>query len=685
MKGKTIFLCSLLLLILTVAAAAETLDTLDYSFAEEVTFSDLGLERKTILPVYGAPLENAWRGSQGKAAVSVSEPFLLLGAAQEGEWLLVDYDVNTDSRRIGWIRRPEEYDAGDAPWLELSRELYRVKKDCTLTDDPGKSQRAIRTLQTGESVIAMLQMQEAGKNWLYAETEQNGQPVWGFVDAECLEAEPAWRVEGDLLLIREGVNRMGLDPGMYGEEDDTTSLIRMGDIWCPELFLEDMIPSDIRRIVLPSTLRMMGPEALCQLTGQDIVLSGHLDFASDYAFDGGWIRQIVLGRDFSGAVPGFYHCGLCAWSVQEENTAYLSRDGVLFSGDGKTLIAYPPGKSALHYDVPAGTETIAAGAFNDGSMGIPLQTVSLPVGLRRIGAYAFGGCGRLHSLTVPLTVTELDENAFANCVSLERLSLPPGMTASWGDDYALHEDLSHYMGDNGCTLTEPREENAFGEVITETRVTVPVWLSGENGEGPVPVYDSATAETAVREKPSGTRVTYSSYTGHRARIWDGGHKSWVDLDCTVPAGVYPFFMVSSVVPTAEGMEELKRQHMEGYDEVYFDDEGEMVGRFYRKTGEAGEEDDTAELPFRQLVLYRPYTGDSRTFAMLVTDEPGKPIHLLDAPEGASAGWTYRPEQAEVLESRDGWFRVRTIALTGWVQAENLLIVEQEPSGNETVP
>ena len=59
MKGKTVFLCSLLLLILTVAAAAETLDTMDYSFAEEVTFSDLGLERKTILPVYGAPLENA--------------------------------------------------------------------------------------------------------------------------------------------------------------------------------------------------------------------------------------------------------------------------------------------------------------------------------------------------------------------------------------------------------------------------------------------------------------------------------------------------------------------------------------------------------------------------------------------------------------------------------------------------
>ena len=42
------------------------------------------------------------------------------------------------------------------------------------------------------------------------------------------------------------------------------------------------------------------------------------------------------------------------------------------------------------------------------------------------------------------------------------------------------------------------------------------------------------------------------------------------------------------------------------------------------------------------------------------------------------GWTYRPEQAEVLETREGWARIRTIALTGWVKTENLLIVEQEP-------
>ena len=682
MKRVTALLCCLLLMMLLTAAAAEAPETLDMAFAVKVSASDLGLKKKTTLPVYGAPLENAWRGSKGKAAVSVSEPFLLLGAAQEGEWLMVDYDVNKKSRRIGWIRRPEKYDAEDAPELYLSRQLYRVKRDCVLTDDPEKSRREIRALRAGESVIAMLQMKGARNNWIYAEAEVNGQPVWGFADAECLEPENPWRVEGDRLIIRDGVCCLGLAPGAYGEESGEDSLIRQGDIWCPSLYLQDTVSSDFRQVVLPATLRSIGPESLCQIAGKEIVLSGPLVFASQSAFCYGWIRRITLGKDFTGAVPGFYNCTVNEWTVEEGNTAYLSRDGVLFSGDGKTLIAYPAGKETLHYDVPAGTETIASGAFNDDDMGIPLQTISLPIGLRRIESYAFAGCGRLHSLTVPLTVTELAENAFANCVSLERLSLPPGMTASWGEDYALHEDLSHYMGDNGATLTTPRKENAFGEVMTETPVTVPAWLSGTNGEGPVAVYGSAAADTPVREKPSGTRVSYSSFIGRRARIWDGGNESWVELDHLLPAGTYPFFEISRVLPTADGMEELKRRHMEGYYEAYFDDDEDLVGRFYRKTGEVNAEDDVAELPLSQLELYRPYTGDSRTFAMLMTEEPGQPIHLLDAPEGASTGWTYRTEQAEVLEARDGWARVRTIALTGWVKTENLLIVEQEPRGAE---
>ena len=167
MKRVTAFLCCLLLTVLAAAAAADELETLDPVFALEVGSGDLGLSRKTTLPVFGAPMENAWRGSKGKAAVSVSEPFLLLGAAQEGKWLLVDYAVNKNSRRIGWIRKPEAFDADENLILPLDRRLCRVKADCSLTDDPEKSQREIRTLRSGETVIAMMKMEGEKKDWLY--------------------------------------------------------------------------------------------------------------------------------------------------------------------------------------------------------------------------------------------------------------------------------------------------------------------------------------------------------------------------------------------------------------------------------------------------------------------------------------------------------------------------------------
>ena len=677
MKRVTAFLCCLLLTVLAAAAAAEELETLDPVFAQEVSSADLGLSRKTTLPVFGAPMENAWRGSKGKAAVSVSEPFLLLGAAQDGKWLLVDYAVNKSSRRIGWIRKPEAFDADESLNLPLDRRLCRVKADCSLTDDPEKSQREIRTLRSGETVIAMMKMEGEKKDWLYVETDVDGLAVWGFADAGCLEEENPWSLEGDRLILREGVSWTGGGIWNGNEEEYRSYVIQKGDIWCPSLYLQEMQLPKVQEIVLPSTLRLIGEESLTELTGQSVFLTGPAEAVCDEAFCSGRISRMILGKDYTGGIPGLYHCSINEWEVQEGNRQYASRDGVLFSADGEILFAYAYGRDALHYDVPAGTKTIASGAFSDGDMGIPLQTISLPIGLKRIEAYAFAGCGRLHSLTVPLTVTELDKNAFANCVSLERLSLPPGMTASWDDDYALHEDLSRYMGDNGSTLETPRATDNFGQVVTETHVSVPVWLSGENGEGPVPVYDSATAETPVREKPSGTRATYSSFAGNRAKIWDYGNDSWVDLDQTLPAGTDSFFEISAVLPTEEGMEELKRRNMGAYYAAYFDDEDDMVGRFYQQTGVAGTEDDETELPLSQLILCRPFTGDSRVLAMLMTDEPGQAIHLLDAPGGASVGWTYRPEQAEVLETREGWARIRTIALTGWVKTENLLIVEQE--------
>ena len=487
--------------------------------------------------------------------------------------------------------------------------------------------------------------------------------------------EPLWTVEGSRLTVREGILRLGEDPAADGVEG-LEEIPPEGDAWVWDLFMEG-VPTGVRQIVLPSSLRQIGAGGLFGLSGQELILSGSPEYFSKNAMDG-WVRRIVLEADYTGVVPQGGDCAVSGWEVREGNPVYASRDGVLFSADGKILYDYCSGREELHYDVPAGTEEIADGAFSDGYMGIPLQTISLPIGLRRIGAYAFSGCGRLHSLTVPLTVTDLDPTAFDNCVSLERLSLPPGLKASWDEDYALHEDLSHYMGDNGATLTTPRKTDNFGRVEEVTPVTASVWLSGENGEGPVPVYASPEAETPVGEKESGTAASYTKVSGGRARIWDFGNEAWIDLANLLPAGRWAFFDEARPEPTEEGMAALREQGMESYDACWVDEE-ELWGVFVRYAQVGTEEDTEAYLPLDQVKLYRERVETERTFALLVAEDPHQPIRLLDAPGGAPVGWTYRGEQAEVTETDGDWARIRTIALTGWVPAENVAIVEPAPA------
>ena len=139
-----------------------------------------------------------------------------------------------------------------------------------------------------------------------------------------------------------------------------------------------------------------------------------------------------------------------AFEVPDGHPLYKSVDGVLFSRDGKTLLAYPNDRQDTHYDVPAGVERIGRDAITNEY----LKTVSLPIGLKAVEDYAFFGCTRLQSIAFPLTVREFGENIFDYCVSLELVSLPAGVEMEKpendGDAVYYTGDVI-YRGDNGDT------------------------------------------------------------------------------------------------------------------------------------------------------------------------------------------------------------------------------------------
>ncbi|MGN1017562.1 MAG: leucine-rich repeat protein, partial [Oscillospiraceae bacterium] len=88
-------------------------------------------------------------------------------------------------------------------------------------------------------------------------------------------------------------------------------------------------------------------------------------------------------------IGAFWECAkLSAINVDENNEGYCSIDGVLFNKDKTTLISYPMGKTASHYDVPDGVMILSPDAFINNRS---LQSVTIPASVTNIayGALKF--------------------------------------------------------------------------------------------------------------------------------------------------------------------------------------------------------------------------------------------------------------------------------------------------------
>ena len=145
----------------------------------------------------------------------------------------------------------------------------------------------------------------------------------------------------------------------------------------------------------------------------------------------------------------FFLCDeLNSINVSSSNKYFSSIDGVLYSKDRKTLIAYPEGKGSS-YNIPNGVTSIGDDAFyyQDGlsSVTIPnsitsigsgafynckgLTSVTIPGSITSIGSTAFNGCSGLTSVTIPSSVTSIGSGAFGRCSGLTSVTIPSSVTS----------------------------------------------------------------------------------------------------------------------------------------------------------------------------------------------------------------------------------------------------------------
>ena len=159
----------------------------------------------------------------------------------------------------------------------------------------------------------------------------------------------------------------------------------------------------------------------------------------------------------------FKYCtSLTSITVDENNTAYKSIDGSLYSKDGKKLIQYAVGKNDTSFTIPDGVTSIESYAFEYCTL---LTSVTIPDSVTEIGSYAFynctsltsvvfekgsvcesignsafHSCNSLTSITIPNSVTEIGYAAFSGCTALttincEAESQPSGWYSDWNSDW----------------------------------------------------------------------------------------------------------------------------------------------------------------------------------------------------------------------------------------------------------
>ena len=205
----------------------------------------------------------------------------------------------------------------------------------------------------------------------------------------------------------------------------------------------------LKSITIPDSAVSIGNQAFYSCSGlNSIIIPKSVTSIGDYAF------QVCVN--------------LTEISVDTDNTAYCSENGILYNKEKTEIICFPNKKQDTLFTIPNSVTSIAYGAFSDcrnlTSITIPnsvtsigndafntcsgLTSVTIPDSVTSLGNKAFFGCSSLTSVTIPNSVTSIGEYAFSDCNNLNEVNYI-GSEADWaaitkGQNYSIAENIIKY-------------------------------------------------------------------------------------------------------------------------------------------------------------------------------------------------------------------------------------------------
>ena len=153
---------------------------------------------------------------------------------------------------------------------------------------------------------------------------------------------------------------------------------------------------------------------------------------------------------------------LVNFTVDPANAVYSSRNGLLLSKDGRTLLRGVIGEVVI----PSCVTEIGDSAF-DGCY--DLKDVTIPNGVLSIGTCAFRYCRRLTGMTIPQSVTNIGTRAFTGCDELWTFSVDPAnrFYSSRGGLLLNKDGTVLVRGINDCGVVIPDGVTTIGEAAFE--------------------------------------------------------------------------------------------------------------------------------------------------------------------------------------------------------------------------
>ncbi len=193
-------------------------------------------------------------------------------------------------------------------------------------------------------------------------------------------------------------------------------------------YLEDRVfnLSSIKTVKLSAGLETIGEYVFYLTDVEGITLPDGLQYIGYGAFQETQIDTFHIPASvttFDGNVVGGCK-NLTEITVDADNQNYVAVDGVLYTKDMKTIVAYPAGKTDEIFTVPEGVETIGKGAFYGNEY---LKKVILPNGVKTICDSGFWGCTNRAEIALPDTITDIEEYAFYSS-GLVNVSIPQGVS-----------------------------------------------------------------------------------------------------------------------------------------------------------------------------------------------------------------------------------------------------------------